>query len=774
MIRRDRNDRKQIAPVDHQARAKILHDRANLAKRRKLRKPPKWKYPDGAEMQYRVFMRRVIAEMKRVLKSVVPKLSDVVSERDAERRIDDSSVRLDDWTHTLDNILNVVKIGFDNATNPVVVNSSLFDIGKRTSDYNESQWKQITKAVLGVDVYTPERFLKSHISSFIKENSTLITKLKEETFNDVSRILTSGVRNGDRVEQLKKDILSDSDLEPGRFRKTETRAELIARDQVGKLNGELTLNRQTALGIEKYIWRTVKDERVRGDPSGLYPDAKPSHFDREGKVYSWDSSPDGGHPGEAIQCRCFAEPVFDDEQFGEEEIEEQAPAEPLEKEPAPEQRPEPTPPPAALNVEPEAPGGLFSPALVSSLRDYAEKSIGTTSERLVVIKESTGEVLADYEQNLKLGHGLKYERAPGSGFSNADMFDPKTGKPHPDNSIKSIHTHPEQLSFSDGDWRIFSRSQINEEQIIAPGGKAYKLKKTKEFNAKPWQERTPNKIEEVYNKNLVLAEKSLSGHPLNDEYVEKVLSMASKKTAEELGVEYTEFNITPAGNVAPTYYETEETHKSRALVNDFSNSYRKTHGDISDKYEDARSIKNSAVTAQELHNDALDAEPLLRDAVASAAKAVKGEASFGPENKFAVKSMSSIIEKIEVRHKTAWSISDGVRGTVVVKDLKDVKGAVSTMKKQIEKWGGKVLQVDDKYATPIMDSGYVGVHVDVLFKTKTGRLIKGEIQIHNGEMEVKEISEKLYQSVRTKKVVPEAIKNQSRELFAPFMKKNLG
>jgi len=49
---------------------------------------------------------------------------------------------------------------------------------------------------------------------------------------------------------------------------------------------------------EQYIWRTVKDSDVR-----------PAHAAREGQIFSWTSPPEGGHPGEDYNCRCWAEPV---------------------------------------------------------------------------------------------------------------------------------------------------------------------------------------------------------------------------------------------------------------------------------------------------------------------------------------------------------------------------------------------------------------------------------------------------------------------------------
>ncbi len=82
----------------------------------------------------------------------------------------------------------------------------------------------------------------------------------------------------------------------------ESRARLIARDQVAKFNAEITRTRQTKAGITRYEWSTSKDDRVRE-----------SHEAKEGGIFEWANPPaDTGHPGEDIQCRCVAIPVLDD------------------------------------------------------------------------------------------------------------------------------------------------------------------------------------------------------------------------------------------------------------------------------------------------------------------------------------------------------------------------------------------------------------------------------------------------------------------------------
>lgn len=81
---------------------------------------------------------------------------------------------------------------------------------------------------------------------------------------------------------------------------TDRRARRIARDQMSTVNAKINETRQRSLGIEKYIWVTCNDERVRG-----------SHFARHKSRFSWDNPPRDGHPGEPIECRCGAHPYIE-------------------------------------------------------------------------------------------------------------------------------------------------------------------------------------------------------------------------------------------------------------------------------------------------------------------------------------------------------------------------------------------------------------------------------------------------------------------------------
>lgn len=180
----------------------------------------------------------------------------------------------------------------------------------QTSTFQRVQMNRLTQSVLGADIFTGDRGLRAKIQGFMTENVGLIKNIPEEITirveKTVTRALTSATLHGDLAKQLEDE-----------FGYGERRAAIIARDQIGKIYGQINAGRQKELGVSKFRWRTVGDERVRGDPSGKYPDADSSHYDWDGEVFSYDDPPrdeDGNPvlPGEPILCRCYAEPVLDE------------------------------------------------------------------------------------------------------------------------------------------------------------------------------------------------------------------------------------------------------------------------------------------------------------------------------------------------------------------------------------------------------------------------------------------------------------------------------
>lgn len=135
-------------------------------------------------------------------------------------------------------------------------------------------------------------------------NVKLVEDANRSYSKQVRDIFTDPDNFGASPDTLKRKLLDRGGV-------SESRAELIARDQTLKTNAAINGARQTAAGVSRYIWSTSLDERVRGNPDGAWPDADPSHYELEGKIFSWDDPPEPGHPGEDYQCRCIALPYIE-------------------------------------------------------------------------------------------------------------------------------------------------------------------------------------------------------------------------------------------------------------------------------------------------------------------------------------------------------------------------------------------------------------------------------------------------------------------------------
>ena len=142
-----------------------------------------------------------------------------------------------------------------------------------------------------------------------EESAMLIRTIPEDYVGRISAAVVQSVRGQPFPEDR---TLAEEIREIGKI--TQERAQVIARDQTSKMNCNINQVRQTSIGIEEYIWRTAEDNRVVGDPFGLYPKGNAmhgNHYIRNGKIYRWDNPPDDGPPGYAINCRCVAIPVVE-------------------------------------------------------------------------------------------------------------------------------------------------------------------------------------------------------------------------------------------------------------------------------------------------------------------------------------------------------------------------------------------------------------------------------------------------------------------------------
>lgn len=189
--------------------------------------------------------------------------------------------------HVLEGIRNTLK----KETAQDRLERGVKQVAKLVSDHNMR-----LLAAQGVDAKTTGTV--KQMAAFTAENVGLIRSIPTDYLTDVEKTIHRAMAQGQRHETLAKELEE-------RFSVSESKAKLIARDQVLKFGGALMKMRQQNAGIDSYIWRAAMDERTRE-----------AHAEFDGNTYTWaegagdGSAEEGTHPGEAVQCRCWAEPIL--------------------------------------------------------------------------------------------------------------------------------------------------------------------------------------------------------------------------------------------------------------------------------------------------------------------------------------------------------------------------------------------------------------------------------------------------------------------------------
>lgn len=185
---------------------------------------------------------------------------------------------------------------------PVFTESRAAQMYQAVDRYNMTEWDAITKSVFGFPISTMpvKELVRQDIDEealWVSENLDLITSIDTETLSKVKGELIRAIQNN-----VDRDIVTSVLMQAIRriVEVEKNRARLIATDQVGKLNGRLTMQRQQDAGITEFKWKSAGDSRVR-----------PLHRAYNGHVYKWSKPPADGYPGYPIRCRCVALPVID-------------------------------------------------------------------------------------------------------------------------------------------------------------------------------------------------------------------------------------------------------------------------------------------------------------------------------------------------------------------------------------------------------------------------------------------------------------------------------
>lgn len=256
--------------------------------------------PDSAEREYQRATNAYIRCLNEVLKEYLPEIRDAARiERERTSRHDDTS----DLLASVKKVFDKMAVELQRKTSSFGLYGRVQAMANLTRKLSIREWKRAVKATLGIDLlddYYAGELYRKLLTQWVDENVSLIKTIPQESLDKMRNIVLEGFAKGDTTTNIVKQLQKTYGVD-------RRHAQLLARDQIAKLNGELTRQQQQDAGVREYTWSTSGDSRVRE-----------GHARLNGKRFRWDDPPvvdpktgRRAHPGEDYQCRCVALPVFE-------------------------------------------------------------------------------------------------------------------------------------------------------------------------------------------------------------------------------------------------------------------------------------------------------------------------------------------------------------------------------------------------------------------------------------------------------------------------------
>lgn len=273
-----------------------------LHKRGPRTRPGKPVQPTAIQLAYYQGLREMVAHMRALTEArLVPALPALLAAGHPDANADDA--RADKGAgQRVNRIVGQMIQAFGRRWHAKRIAGLPTKIARLTSDHQRRELFRQIKSGLGIGLDTmADHGLGKRIRQFTAENVALIRTVPQEYFGQVEKVVLAGVKSGRRAADVAQDLAQRAEV-------AQSRVKVIARDQVNKFQADLNHARQTDLGIKRFVWSTMGDNRVRE-----------AHAQRNGKEYDWANPPgdatdpaDGAKPGDGIQCRCQAIPVMRD------------------------------------------------------------------------------------------------------------------------------------------------------------------------------------------------------------------------------------------------------------------------------------------------------------------------------------------------------------------------------------------------------------------------------------------------------------------------------
>ncbi len=259
------------------------------------------RYKENLEREYRRLSRSYMTLLKETLTKYLPVIKEALKEEPRQ----DGAIHTDskDLSTVIRETFQAMNIELDKKAERFMLHKKLENLSNLTRKLSVKEWKKVVSNTLGIDItedYYLGEFYREQLKEWNQLNTDLIKSIPKESLSEMQDIVMTAYQRGETLTSIMKKIQHTYGV-------SKSKAEFLARDQMAKLNSELTHFQQTDAGVSEYIWSSSGDGRVRD-----------RHRFLDGKTFRWDDPPivdvktgRRAHPGEDYQCRCVALPKFD-------------------------------------------------------------------------------------------------------------------------------------------------------------------------------------------------------------------------------------------------------------------------------------------------------------------------------------------------------------------------------------------------------------------------------------------------------------------------------
>lgn len=165
----------------------------------------------------------------------------------------------------------------------------------------DEQFHKTVVQDFAVEAVIPEKMRETLQTEYNKNLDFYIKNWESEAIFRLRGKVEKNVFDGFRAGHMIDMIQSENEV-------SRNKAKFLARQETNLLTAAYREERYKDVGVERYMWSSSHDKRVRD-----------RHKDLDGRVFSWDDPPivdqatgRRAHPGQDYNCRCVAIPVFDE------------------------------------------------------------------------------------------------------------------------------------------------------------------------------------------------------------------------------------------------------------------------------------------------------------------------------------------------------------------------------------------------------------------------------------------------------------------------------